>query len=79
MQLCYIIYIHLFQNRQHRFYQRIMILDERTTCFLDETKVEEILRHSNGDDDDEKKLRAIELVGTALSSASCLNGSFLDP
>ena len=55
-----------------------MVLDDRTTSFLDDSKVTDILKQCQGDDDDEKKY-ATDLVVTVFSSSSCLNGSFLNP
>ena len=70
---------HLFKDENTRNYQRERLLNDRTTCFLNEKKVDEIVQTCSKESSEDEKKNAFEIVKTVFESSSCLNGSFLDP
>jgi len=67
------------KDENTRNYQRERLLNDRTTFFLNEKKVDEIVKKCSKESSEDEKKNALEIVKTVFESSSCLNGSFLDP
>ena len=58
---------------------RETVIDSRTTMFLTEAKVKQLVEDCGPGSKEETSKKALEEVAMVVSSASCLNGSFLNP